>query len=91
MLKIDAHEKYRIREKFETTEIICKLQPYGEVEEDEKEKCYRFVPKDPDWPEAYIYGDGRVMVISEKHFADEIETFIRDLVDILGMEVVQAD
>lgn len=84
----DLHEttEFRIREKFECSEIMSKLASYGEIRL-ESGKCMRFVPKNPDWPEAAFYEDGRLFVLSESHFADEISEFVRNLGEILGMEI----
>ena len=89
MAQEDMHEtvSLRIREKFEMSEVVSKLASYGDVRRDD-ESCYRFSPKNPDWPEACIYEDGRVFVIAESHFADEIAEFAKNLGEILGMEIL---
>ena len=84
----DLHEtvSFRIRERFEFSEIISKLASYGDIRF-EDDNCYKFLPKNPDWPEACFYEDGRLFVIAESHFADEIEEFVRNISEILGMEI----
>lgn len=84
----DIHETvpFKIREHFEFSEMISKLSSYGDLRKDE-EDCYIFSPKNPDWPEVCIYDDGRLFVIAESHFSDEIDDFIKTLSEILGMEI----
>lgn len=86
----DLHEtvSYKVREKFEGKEILAKLEMYGEVQTADAD-CYLFSPKNPDWPKAYVYEDGRIFVLTENHFSDEIEEFIQTLSDILGMEIYE--
>jgi hypothetical protein len=84
----DMHStvNYRIRQSFELTEMLSKLSSYGDIRV-EGESCFRFLPKNPDWPESCIYEDGRIFIIAENHFADEIDQYITELSDIIGMEI----
>jgi hypothetical protein len=78
--------RYKFREKFEMSELVSKLSSYGEVEII-KDQGVRFIPRDPDWPEAYFYLDGSIDVITEEHFEDEIESFIDTVAYILGVDI----
>lgn len=88
MAEEDLHETcaYRIREKFESREIFNKLSTFGQMRQVDQ-NCYRFIPQNPDWPNALIYGDGRIYVLKEKHFNEEIETFVHELSELIGMEI----
>lgn len=77
---------YKVREKFEGREMLSKLAMYGEVHEADGD-CHLFTPTNPDWPKAYIYEDGRIYVLTENHFQDEIDDFVKNISDVLGMEI----
>jgi hypothetical protein len=85
----DLHDtiSFQVRERFEFSELLSKLISYGDIRK-ESEDCFRFYPKNPDWPETCFYEDGKLYVITENHFMDEIEEFVTMLSEILGVEIV---